>query len=373
MRTVLVTGPGGAGRTTLAAATALAAARAGTPTLLLTPGPGPLGLPAGPEPTAPAPGLHVVAADPAATFRDGVRGLQDRAGALLGLLGATPLEDGELAPPPGLAPYALLTALHRHATAAYGLLVVDLPAGTDGLGLLAAPALLRRYLDRLLPRQRQAARALRPVLGKLAGVPLPGGEWYEAAARAEAALAASEALLTGPGTSLLPVVEPGRAGTEALRLTRVAASLHGVALDRPLANRVLPEGAFGAAAQRAALRTYEDVREIPHLGAEPADLAGLEALGVPPPGEPAEAPEWTLHDLRARTGLVEWHVPLPGAERGELDLYRFEDELAVTAGPFRRTRPLPSALRRCDVTGAALREDVLRVRFRPTPGLWPEG
>ncbi|SCE09380.1 arsenite-transporting ATPase, partial [Streptomyces sp. SolWspMP-sol7th] len=33
MRTVLVTGPGGAGRTTLAAATALAAARAGTPTL----------------------------------------------------------------------------------------------------------------------------------------------------------------------------------------------------------------------------------------------------------------------------------------------------------------------------------------------------
>ncbi|NEE45101.1 ATP-binding protein, partial [Streptomyces sp. SID8455] len=36
MRTVLVTGPGGAGRTTLAAATARAAARAGTRVLLLT-------------------------------------------------------------------------------------------------------------------------------------------------------------------------------------------------------------------------------------------------------------------------------------------------------------------------------------------------
>ncbi|NEA39183.1 hypothetical protein G3I42_07820, partial [Streptomyces sp. SID11385] len=187
-----------------------------------------------------------------------------------------------------------------------------------------------------------------------------------------AALAASEALLTGPGTSLLPVLVPGRAGTEALRLTRIAASLHGIALDRPLANRVLPEGAFGAAAQHAALKTYEDVREIPHLGAEPADPAGLEDLGAPLPGAPARAPEWTLHDLRAETGLVEWHVPLPGAERAELDLYRFEDELAVTAGPFRRTRPLPSALRRCDVTGAALRDGVLRVRFRPTPGLWPE-
>ncbi|WP_037870445.1 ArsA-related P-loop ATPase [Streptomyces sp. SPB074] len=365
MRTVLVTGPGGAGRTTLAAATALAAARAGTATLLLTPGPAPLG-------TVPVPGLRVAAADPAAAFRDGVGGLQDRAGALLGLLGAAPLEEGELAPPPGLAPYALLAALHRHAGGAQDLLVVDLPAGTEGLQLLAAPALLRRYLDRLLPRQRQAARALRPVLGRLAGVPLPGEEWYEAAARADDALAASQALLTGPGTSLLPVVEPGRAGTEALRLARIAACLHGVALDAPLANRVLPAGAFGAAAQHAALATYEGVREIPHLGAEPADPAGLEALGVPAPGEPASAPGWTLHDLRERTGLIEWHVPLPGAARAELGLYRFEDELAVTAGPFRRTRGLPSALRRCDVTGAALRDGVLRVRFRPTPGLWPQ-
>jgi arsenite-transporting ATPase len=361
VRTVLVTGPGGAGRTTLAAATALAAARAGTRTLLL--GTGPL---------TPVPGLDIVAPDPAAAFRRGVRGLQDRAGSLLGLLGAAPLEEGELAPPPGLAPYALLTALHRHASEGYGLLVVDLPAGSEGLGLLAAPALLRRYLDRLLPRQRQAARALRPVLGKLAGVPLPGEEWYEAAGRAEAALAVSEALLTGPGTSLLPVVVPGRAGLEALRLTRIAAALHGVALDRPLANRVLPEGAFGAAAQHAALAACGDAHAIPHLGAEPEGRADLEALGAPPPAAPVPAPEWTLHDLRADTGLIEWHVPLPGAERAELDLYRFEDELAVTAGPFRRTRPLPPALRRCEVTGAALREGSLRVRFRPTPGLWPE-
>ncbi|NEC70894.1 ArsA-related P-loop ATPase, partial [Streptomyces rochei] len=35
MRTILITGPGGSGRTTVAAATALAAARRGTRTLLL--------------------------------------------------------------------------------------------------------------------------------------------------------------------------------------------------------------------------------------------------------------------------------------------------------------------------------------------------
>ncbi|WP_275404111.1 ArsA-related P-loop ATPase, partial [Streptomyces sp. SID7958] len=35
MRTLLITGPGGSGRTTVAAGTALAAARAGTRTLVL--------------------------------------------------------------------------------------------------------------------------------------------------------------------------------------------------------------------------------------------------------------------------------------------------------------------------------------------------
>ncbi|MCO6723026.1 ArsA family ATPase, partial [Streptomyces sp. Vc714c-19] len=42
------------------------------------------------------------------------------------------------------------------------------------------------------------------------------------------------------------------------------------------------------------------------------------------------------------------------------------------AGPFRRIVPLPSALRRCTVAGAALREGVLAVRFTPDPRLWPQ-
>ena len=33
--------------------------------------------------------------------------------------------------------------------------------------------------------------------------------------------------------------------------------------------------------------------------------------------------------------------------------------------------PLPSALRRCTVAGAALREGELRIRFEPDPELWP--
>ena len=43
----------------------------------------------------------------------------------------------------------------------------------------------------------------------------------------------------------------------------------------------------------------------------------------------------------------------------------------LAAGTFRRIVSLPSALRRCSVAGAGLRDGELRVRFAPDPDLWP--
>jgi arsenite-transporting ATPase len=34
---------------------------------------------------------------------------------------------------------------------------------------------------------------------------------------------------------------------------------------------------------------------------------------------------------------------------------------------------LPAALQRCDVTGAAVRDGLLRVRFVPNEEVWPRG
>ena len=51
-------------------------------------------------------------------------------------------------------------------------------------------------------------------------------------------------------------------------------------------------------------------------------------------------------------------------------LVRKGDELVVTVGSYRRVLALPSALRRCEVEGAALRDGRLRVRFTPDPALW---
>ncbi|MFF2653374.1 ArsA-related P-loop ATPase [Streptomyces sp. NPDC058045] len=392
MRTVLLTGPAGAGRSTLAAATALAAARAGRRTLLLsadpedTPGAA-LGTPTGDTPVTAAPGLTVLRPDTAARFRTGLLRLQDQAAPVLDLLGAARLDDEELTPLPGAAELALLHALHEAAAGPYELLVVDLPATAEALAALARPAQLRRYLRRLLPAERQVASALRPVLGRLAGVPVPTDRIYAAAQRWDLELAAVQGVLADPETTVRLVAEPGPAAADALHTATAGLALYGLRVDGLLANRVLPDEADGwlagpVAQQRKALdgwRAAADaggtgavpVRTVRHLGRDPRGTEDLAALDVPAPPAAPPPVTWPVADRRAEDGVLVWRIPLPGARREELGLVRRGDELVVTVGAFRRIVELPSALRRCTVVGAGLRDGELGVRFRPDPDLWP--
>jgi arsenite-transporting ATPase len=61
---------------------------------------------------------------------------------------------------------------------------------------------------------------------------------------------------------------------------------------------------------------------------------------------------------------------MPLAERRDLDLGRRGDDLVVTVEGRHRVLALPSALRRCQVTGAQLRDGALSIRFEPDPALW---
>ncbi|MFH8980247.1 ArsA family ATPase [Streptomyces varsoviensis] len=420
MRTVLVTGTGGAGRTTVAAATALAAAREGRRTLLLTADRGPVpdallatALPAeslGPaEPISAAPGLWAARIDAAARFRDHAQDLQERGASLLDLLGAAPFDAEELTELPGAEAFATLAALRSaHAAGGWDLIVVDAPTVARTVRLLALPEQLRRYLRRLLPTERQAARALRPVLAQLVGVPMPAQRLYEHAEHWDGELAAVQGIVESAATTVRLVVEPGAHAAESLRAARAGLALQGCRVDAVVANRLLPTGSadpFLAALsgrQQTALKEIHEAAEeyahgtaarceLPHLGRDiqgPDDVAELAGRCVTAAGDDAaralvpearaaregRAPDpWSVEDRLAEDGVLLWLLPLPGARRDGLDLVRRGDELIVSVGPFRRVLPLPSALRRCAVSGAGLRDGVLRVRFTPDPDLWPKG
>ncbi|MCJ0868191.1 ArsA family ATPase [Streptomyces sp. AP-93] len=376
MHTLLVTGPGGAGRSTVAAATALAAARQGHRVLLLCAGPG--------EPPVAAEGtLEVARVDSGEEFRRELVELQERGSAVLGMLGARPLHADEITELPGAEQFALLRALRRAADEpGTDLVVVDLPPLHQAITTLALPAQLRRYLARLLPAERQAARALRPVLAQLAGVPMPAQWLYEAAARWDEHLAAVQDVLEAPTTSVRLVAEPGPAADAALRLGRLGLALYRLPVSALVANRMLPAGSTdpwlaGLAAQQekyAAQWAGDEslpVLPVPHLGRDPHGPEDLAELAPAPAPATLPRPAWAVEDRIAEDGVLLWRVPLPGAEKRELGLVRRGDELLLTVGPYRRIVPLPAALRRCTVSGAALADGELRIRFTPDPDLWP--
>ncbi|AXE26061.1 ArsA family ATPase [Streptomyces globosus] len=403
MHILLVTGPGGAGRTTVAAAAAAAAARTGQRVLLLRADAAALAGPADPvrallgEPAAgpveAAPGLAAETAagvltarvDSGAEFRAELAALQERGSALLGMVGSRPLGAEELTDLPGAEQFALLRALRRAASApGTDLVVADMPPLPQTLAVLALPAQLRRYLARLLPAERQAARALRPVLAQLAGVPMPAQWLYETAARWDGELAAAQQAVEADTTSLLLVAEPGPAADAALRSGLLGASLMELGVTGIAANRMVPQDSpdpwlAGLAAEqeryaaRWAART--PVTALPHLGRTPRGPQDLDRLAAAAarllPHGPAARRPWTVEDRLAEDGVLVWAVPLPGADKRDLDLVRRGDELIVAAGPHRRIVPLPAALRRCTVSGAALAGGELRIRFTPDPALWP--
>ncbi|MEE4491258.1 ArsA family ATPase [Streptomyces sp. BE230] len=401
MRTVLVTGLGGAGRTTVAAATALAGARGGRRTLLISADAIP-GFPADTEPTQVTDALWSVRLDSGAHFRSELLTLQDQLSGVLDLLGGNRMDGEELTELPGSAELALLHSLRRAAhgdwsRAGFDLLVVDLPPLREALAVLALPGQLRRYLRRLLPQERQAARALRPMLAQLAGVPMPAQWLYEAAARRDAELAEVQALIEDRATTLRLVAEPGPAAEDALRTARTGLALYGLRVDALVANKVLPPHSSDpwfaglAAQQEKCLDHWREERsaeapplQVPHLGRDPQgpyDLTGLadDAPALAPDsrdGGRAEDP-WWIEEAGApegqdgADGILVWCLRLPGAVKKDLHLVRRGSELLLTVGPFHRIVPLESALRRCTVSGAALTDGVLRVRFTPDPALWP--
>ena len=385
-RTVLVSGPE-SGR--IAAATALHHARQGSDTLLLA-ADDPhravddlLGARLGPEPVELEPGLAAARLDEQAAFRAALDGYRDRLAPALDLIGAQPLDPEELAPLPGTRALALLRALPR---AEAEVLVVAAPPPAELITTLALPAQLERYLARLLPEQRQAARALRPLLAGLAGVPMPTDRLFEARAAASAALAEAAAAITAPGTTVRLVLDAARPAPRALARIRAGLALHGLPLDAVVAHGALPAAAAGSAdpwlAATAARQdeqlaaVAQQLGEVPVLVARQPD-GGLEALaerlyaaGAPRPPAPA-APR--VEDRLAADHRLVWHLPLPGADRGDLELLRRGDELVLGVGGYRRVLALPSALRRCTVSGAGLADGVLSVRFAPDPALWPRG
>jgi arsenite/tail-anchored protein-transporting ATPase len=373
VRTLLLTGPGGAGTSTLAAATAVRAAAAGRTLLITRPGPRPAGLDDVPD-------LAVAAVSPLAAIESLWTSAGDALGAVPGL---TPPPATSVVPLPGAAELALLARLARAAADDEAdTVVVDAGPLESGTALVGLPAALRWWLDQALPTRLRVLGAVRTAAVRSGAAPRgPVDAVLDAVEPLEAAL--GRLPLDDPAATEVRLVAVPRAGAvPAARRAVTALALHGQQPAAVLA-RVLPGGGPGewwarrAAEQDAALTALAGLaplRRVAESAHEPADAAALAALL--PTGDDAAPAAALAPSVTRADGVRRLVLPLPWAERAGLDLTRWQDDLVVTVAGARRSIRLDSLLRRCVVTGGTLADAGsararLEVTFTPDPQLWP--
>ncbi len=384
MRTILFTGKGGVGKTTAAAGTAALAAARGLRTLVMSTDPAhsladAFGVPIGPEPTAVRGSLHVQQVDAQRRFEESWADIQRYLLSVLDAAGVDPITAEELTVLPGAEEVLALLELRTQAVSGeWDVIVVDCAPTAETLRLLALPEALGWYMDRLFPLQRKVVRALGPVLGKAAGVPMPPDAVFDAVARLHRDLEQVGELLTGKESSVRLVLTPEHVVLAEARRSLTTLSLFGYRVDGVVANRVFPAGgadewrAGWVAAQSEVLESVEQsfsglpVWRSAYRSEEPVGVDALETFAAQAYGDhdPLATPdgEPPLTVRRTPEGTV-LRLALPFAEKDDVDLGRHGDELVVTVGSYRRVLVLPAALRRQPVTGARLEEGGLTVRF----------
>jgi arsenite-transporting ATPase len=389
VRILLFTGKGGVGKTTIAAATALRAAEFGLRTLACSTDPAhslgdAFGVPLGDAPSA-IPGATGAALlgqqlNARARLEASWGDVREYMAALLDWAGADTVEAEELAVIPGLDEVFALADIRAHAESGhYDLLVVDCAPTADTVRLLSLPDVLGWYMQRVFPAQRNATRAVRPLLSRLVTVPIAGERVFTAVRRLYDRLDGVRDLLTdGELTSARLVVNPERLVVAEARRTFTYLSLFGYHVDAVIANRLLPEAIADPwfESWKSSQREHLDsIREafapVPVLRAE---LAGHEVIGldhlsdlgaeVYGPSDPAvRLSRAEPFRVDAVGDALVLSLQLPFADRADVELGRSNGELLVALGSHRRAIVLPESLARREVKRAGMRNGRLEVEF----------
>src|SRR3954469_6319680 len=267
-RTILYTGKGGVGKTSVAAATARRCAAAGRRTLVLSTDPAhsladSLGLPLGDQPTPVCERLDGQQVQAQEELERNWAAVQDWLGEMLVERGVDRISAEELTVAPGLDELFSLPARRRHHEAgAYEVIVVDCAPTGETLRLLSFPDVARWWIEKIFPQQGRILDAARPFARAVLDVELPGPAVLEDVnALVRNLVAMNELLRDRERVSLRLVMNPDRMVVDEARRTFTYLNLYGFLTDAVVVNRVFPAEVgdyFGAWRERQ----QEQLREI---------------------------------------------------------------------------------------------------------------
>lgn len=389
MRIILMTGKGGVGKTSVAAATGLRCAELGYKTLVLSTDPAhsladSLAVPLGHEPVAILPNLWAAELDALKELEGNWGAVKRYISEVLQARGLEGVQAEELSILPGMDEIFGLVRVKRHYDeGVYDVLIIDsAPTGT-ALRLLSLPEVAGWYMRKFYkPLQGMAqvfTPVFEPIFKKITGFSLPNKEVMDAPYEFYQELEVLEKILTDNSiTTVRLVTNPERMVINESLRAHAYLSLYNVATDLVIANRVIPDTVqdpFFITWKNIQKQYYEQiltdfhplpVKKVPLYSEE---MCGLPALHRLKDTLYAEEDPTQVYYKENTIRVVEENnqyrldLYLPGIPKQNIELTKTGDELNIRIGNHRRNLVLPQALSLLQPAGAKMEDDYLKIRF----------
>jgi len=389
MRIILYSGKGGVGKTSIAAATGLELARRGYRTLVMSVDPAhslsdAFDLPrslmdheAG-RLTAVGNSLWIQEVDVQEEIGHHWESVYSYISALLNISGLEQAVAEELAIFPGMEEVSSLLYVNQYVQEkTFDVILLDCAPTGESLRFVSIPTTLDWYMNKLFKFERSVAKVVRPMFGTLAGVPVPGEEYFDNLEALHRKLAGMDRLMADPKiTTVRLVTNPEKVVLRETQRAFTYFCLYGLTVDAVIVNRILPleiHDQFFETWKGTQERWVQNIEEffapvpvwrVPLFPDEVLGVERLKRLGAELYGgrDPAtvcfrEAP----YRFRKSDGRYYLHLRLPFVTGEEIHLYKKEDELIIRLGGLKRYVSLPQRVAHCEPLGARVHDGELIV------------
>jgi arsenite-transporting ATPase len=384
-RTILYTGKGGVGKTSVAAATARRCAAAGMRTIVLSTDPAhslsdSLDAELGSDPTQVADNLFGQEVQAQQEMERNWEAVQEWLGELLAERGVDSISAEELTVPPGMDElFSLLQIKRHHESEDYEAIIVDCAPTGETLRLLSFPDVASWWLEKVFPWEKRVVSAARPFARTFLDVSLPSDAVFDDIQRLVRNLVAMNGILRDrSSTSLRLVMNPDRMVIREAMRTFTYLNLYGYLTDAVIVNRLFPpevdEGYFAAwrGLQQEQMELVTSafspvpILSAPYfeqevMGAEMLDRLGEQIFGELEAG--AVLHEELAQELVTDNGVAKLRLPIPFAEKADIELKKIGLDVIVRVGGQKRTIMLPPALAAYRPRTARFEEGALEVVF----------
>ncbi|MGB3536487.1 MAG: TRC40/GET3/ArsA family transport-energizing ATPase [Microcoleaceae cyanobacterium] len=389
MRIILMTGKGGVGKTSVAAATGLRCAELGYKTLVLSTDPAhsladSFDMELSHEPCSVRPNLWGAELDALMELEGNWGAVKRYITQVLQARGLDGVQAEELAILPGMDEIFGLVRMKRHYDAGdFEVLIIDsAPTGT-ALRLLSLPEVGGWYMRKFYKPLQGMSAALRPlfepIFKPITGFSLPDKEVMDAPYEFYEQIEALEKVLTdNTKTSVRLVTNPEKMVIKESLRAHAYLSLYNVATDLVIANRIIPDTVtdpffkqWKENQQQYRQEIHDNfrplpVKEAPLYTEEMCGFAALERLKDTLYGDEDPTQVYYAENtvkVVTEKGSYSLELYLPGIPKEQIQLNKNGDELNIRIGNHRRNFVLPQALAALEPTGAKMEEDYLKIRF----------